>query len=65
MVFQNVFMVYKHAYLNILLLLHSPFMLCMVKMPLKGEVGGHGFNKVMEITLLIMENDGKIMELCL
>ena len=33
-------MVYKHAYLNILLLLHSVFMLCMVTMPLKGEVGG-------------------------
>ena len=32
-------MVYKHAYLNILLLLHSTFMFCMVKMPLKGEIG--------------------------
>ena len=29
-----------HAYLNILLLLHSSFMVCVVKMPLKGEVGG-------------------------
>ena len=37
-------MVYKHAYLNILLLLHSTFMLCMVKMSLKGEVGGCTFN---------------------
>ena len=44
-------MVYKHAYLNTLLLLHSPFMFSVVKMPLKGEVGGC----VMEITLLIME----------
>ena len=34
-------------------------MLSVVKMQLKGEVG-----IVMEITLLIMENYGKIMELC-
>ena len=37
-------MVYKLAYLNILLLLHSTFMLCMVKMLLKGEVGGSALN---------------------
>ena len=37
-------MVYKHAYLNILLLLHYAFMLCVVKMPLKGEVGGFALN---------------------
>ena len=37
-------MVYKHAYLDTLLLLHSTFMLSMVKMPLKGEVGGHALN---------------------
>ena len=37
-------MVYKHAYLNILLLLHSAFMLCMVKVQLKGEVGGSALN---------------------
>ena len=37
-------MVYKHAYLNTLLLLHSAFILSMVKMPLKGEVGGHALN---------------------
>ena len=53
-------MVYKHAYLNILVLLHSAFMLCVVKIPLKGEVGGcalnsHGNNIV---------DHGKIMELC-
>ena len=30
----------NYAYLNTLLFLHSTFMLCMVKMPLKGEVGG-------------------------
>ena len=35
---------YKHAYLNTFLLLHSAFMLSMVKMPLKGEVGGHELN---------------------
>ena len=51
-------MVYKHAYLN--MLLHSAFVLCVVKMPLKGEVGGfalnsHGNNIV---------DHGKIMELC-
>ena len=32
-------MVYKHAYLNTLLLLHSVFMLRVVKMALKGEIG--------------------------
>ena len=37
-------MVYKHAYLDILLLLHSAFMLCVVKMQLKGEVGGCALN---------------------
>ena len=37
-------MVYKHAYLNILLLLHSAFMLSLVKMPLKREVQGHALN---------------------
>ena len=35
---------YKHAYLNTLLLLHSAFMLSVVKMPLKLEVGGHALN---------------------
>ena len=33
-----------HCHLNTLLFLHSTFMLCMVKMPLKGEVGGHALN---------------------
>ena len=56
-------MVYKHAYLNALLFLHSAFILSVVKMPLKGEVGGYVLNSK-EITLLIMENHGKIMELC-
>ena len=36
--------------------------LSVVKMTLKGEIGGNAL-KVMEITLLIMENHGKIMEL--
>ena len=35
----------------------------LVKMPLKGEVEGHP-KKVMEITLLIMENHSNIMEFC-
>ena len=37
--FQNTCIVYKHAYLDTLLFLHSLFMLCMVKMTVKGEVG--------------------------
>ena len=37
-------MAYEHAYLNTVLLLHSAIMLSMVKMPLKGEVGGHVLN---------------------
>ena len=37
-------MVCKRAYLNALLLLHSAFMLSMVKMRLKGEVGGYALN---------------------
>ena len=37
-------MVYKHAYLNTLLLLHSTFVLSMGKMTLKGEVEGHALN---------------------
>ena len=37
-------MVYKHAFLNTLLLLHSAFMLSVVKMPLKWEGGGHALN---------------------
>ena len=41
---QNACMVYKHAYLNTLLLLHSTFMLRVWKMLLKGEVGGHALN---------------------
>ena len=52
-------MVYKHAYLNTLLLLHSAFMLSVVKMPLKGEVGGDSSNSHGNIV-----DHGKIMELC-
>ena len=37
-------MVYKHAYLNKLLLLHFAFMLSMVKMSLKGDGGSHALN---------------------
>ena len=40
LLFQNTCIVYKHAYLNTLLFLHSAFVLCMVKMLLKGKVGG-------------------------
>ena len=37
-------MVHKHAYLNTLPLLHSTFMLSVVKMSLKGEVRGFAIN---------------------
>ena len=41
LLFQNhACMVYKHAYLNALLLLQST----LLKMPLNGEVGGHALN---------------------
>ena len=56
-------MVYRHAYLNTLLLLHSASILCAVKMLLKEEVGCR-ILKVMEIAFLIIEHHGKIMELC-
>ena len=52
-------MVYKHAYLNTLLFLHSVFMLSMVKMPLKGEVGGHALNSHVNYFV----DHGKIIEL--
>ena len=53
-------MIYKLAYLNILLLLHSAFMLCIVKMPLKGEVGGCALNVHGNYII----DHGKIMDLC-
>ena len=53
-------MVYKHAYLNTLLFLHSTFMLSVVKMPLKGEDGGSAFNSHGNYIV----DHGKIMELC-
>ena len=37
-------MIYKHAYLNTSLLLLLAFMLSVVKMSLKGEVGSHALN---------------------
>ena len=51
-------MVYKHAYLNTLLVLHSIFMLSVVKILLKGEVGGHALNSHGNYIL----DHGKIME---
>ena len=53
-------MVYKHAYLNTLLLLHSAFILSVVKMPLKREIGGHALNSHGNYIV----DHGKIMELC-
>ena len=45
MLFQNACMVYKHAHVNTLSLLHSKFMLRVVKMSLKGRVGGRALNR--------------------
>ena len=42
--FQNACIVNKLGYLNILLFLHSTFMVCMLKMSLKGVVGSHALN---------------------
>ena len=56
-------MVYKHADLNILLLLHSAFMLCVVKPPLKGAVGGCALNSHGNYTA-DHGKSWKIMELC-
>ena len=47
-------MVYKHAYLNTF-----TFMLSMVKMPLKGEVGGHALTSHGNYIV----DHGKIMDL--
>ena len=67
--FRNACMVYKHAYLNTLLLLHLAFIMIYA---LCGEDcakrGGWRLcmhlNIIMEITLLMIENHGKFMELC-
>ena len=56
-------MVYKHAYLNTLQLLHSAFMLSMVKMPLKGDIGGHALNSHGNY-IVDHGNHRKIIELC-
>ena len=53
-------MVYKHIYLNTFLWLHSVFMLSVMKMALKGEVGGHASNSHGNYIV----DHGKIMELC-
>ena len=56
-------MVYKHAYSNTLLLLRSAFMLRVVKMPLKLEVGGHTLNSHRK-KLCVMDNGTTILEFC-
>ena len=58
--FQNPCMVYKHVHVNTLLLLHSTFLLGVVKMLLKGEVGGRALNSHGNNILGHL----KIMELC-
>ena len=52
-------MVYKHAYLNTLLLLHSAFMLSVVKITIKGEVVSCALNSHGNYIV----DHGKIMEL--
>ena len=59
LIFQNVYMVCPQA---MLLLLHSAFMLRVVKMLLKEEVGGSAFNSHGNY-IVIMENHGKIKEI--
>ena len=54
---------YKHANLNTLLLLHSAFMLSIVKMPLKGEVSGHALNSHGNY-IVYHGTSWKIMESC-
>ena len=54
-------MVYEHAYLNTSLLLHSAFMLSVVKISLKGEVGGHALKSHGKYII----DHGKIMEVLL
>ena len=49
--------------INIFLLLHSVFMLCVVKMPLKREVGGCALN-VHENYIVDNGKAWKIMESC-
>ena len=46
--------------LNTLVFLHSAFMLSVVKMPLKGEVGGRTLNSHGNYIV----DHGKIMQLC-
>ena len=53
-------MVYKHACLNTLQLLHSVFILSVMKMALKGKVGSHALNSHGNYIV----DHGKIMELC-
>ena len=47
-----------------LLLLHSAFKLSVVKMLLKREVGGRALKSHGNYIVELMENHGKIMELC-
>ena len=63
-------MVYKHAYLNTLLLLQSAFALSVVKMSLKGGGGGEGGGEE-EVGGFALKSHGnyivdhgKIMKLC-
>ena len=58
--FHNACMVYKHAYLDTLLLLDFTFILSLVKMPLKGELGGHALNSNGNYIV----DHGKVMKFC-
>ena len=53
-------MAYKHAYLNSLVLLHSAFILIVMKMPLKREVGG----RTLKSHGNFIVDHGKSKELC-
>ena len=56
-------MVYKHVYLNTLLLLHSSFMLVGEAAAKRGRLEAmHQID--MDFILMIMKNHGKIMEFC-
>ena len=58
-------MVNQHAYLNILLLMHSAFLLSVVKMPLKEEAGGCALNSHGNYMHVVDHGKPwKIMELC-
>ena len=57
-------MVYRHAHLSTLMLLHFTFMLSLVKMLLKREVGSHALNSHGNYVVDHGKFMKKIMEYC-